>query len=328
MPNPQYQYDPTGTNPANRIDSERKTITVSNGINGFLLKPAAAPFFGDSLVIINSSGIPLIENTHYYLTHPWKRGSDQVNKKLFGSVSLIGGYPVDTYSLVYRTIGGDHVGNSEEVIEDALIASATDYLTVDWSTAPTYFPAAPHSHDLNSTFDMVELYHALMAIADSIKSNDGQIHVDDILDIQSFWMNGCMSPFLNVMDTMGLTSNQTAVAITKLIKDTTPLRKNASIPEGINNITINLGGGFMAKIGSVEIPNTVENGNIRFTKPFFTTGCMWVSGNIKKPNANSGILKDQIYFDTPAGNGVDFTIEYDTPKVTGNRHIKYFAIGR
>lgn len=326
MPAPQYPYDPLGTNPLNRIPNERRTITVSNGINGFLMKPSAAPFFGDSLVIINAAGTPLTENVDYYLTHPWAIGKNHTTKDLYGSITLLGGYPVGTYTLVYRTIGGTYVGNSDIVIEDALVASPSDYLTVDWSTAPTYFPSAPHGHDLNSTFEMIELYHALMAIANSISSNDGQIHVDDVIDMETFWMNGSLNPMLNLAETVGKLNEANTAMLLQLLTIIEPFRKNLNIPNGLKNITINLGGGLLIKLGSVEIPNTVEAGTISLAKPYFVNECFYFSGTINK--VTPGIIRDNIYFDGPTNNVVSYEIDYHAPKASGNRVIKFIAIGR
>lgn len=327
MPQPQYLYDPTGTIPANRIVGERKTVTVSNGVNGFLIKPNAAPFFGDSMSIVDSDGNPLYENVHYYLSHPWKIGSDRVGKDLYGSISLIEGYPVDTYTLIYRTIGAEYVNNSEEVIEDALIASATDYLTVDWSTAPTYFPAAPHGHELDPTFQMIEFYHALWAIAAAIRSNDGQIHIDDVIDSNIFWINGTLNPSLELVKTTAENNNAVAGLLTMLLNNQKPFTKNSNIAAGMKNITVNLGGGFMLKTGRVIIPNTQDSGTIKFPKPYFTDQCLFLSGTISRSTGN-GICRDKVYFGTPTSNDVIYEIDYQTPLVAGTRSINYITLGR
>ena len=324
---PVYPFDPTAMLIANKIINEIVPITVSNGINAFLIIPDAAPFYGKSLVLVNSFGATLVEGVDYYLTHHWQQGSDNTGFDVYGSITLIEGYPVDTYSLNYQTLGGEYVTTPLNVIQSGLIADSSLYINIDWATAPTRFPALPHNENLSGVVGVTQLYQGLYDIAAAIRSPDGGVHYNDIQDINEVYANDVVGPFITLIGSIALKDNAVAKQLMDIQAALFPLTSLTSVSKTLQHYTINLFG-FQIKFGtSILFEVGSEPSEILFPGAPFANQCIFVMANVSFRNTTTPIKLDKIYTKTPRVDGVDIRIDYDSNLITGTRLITYLAIG-
>lgn len=323
-----YPFDPTGTYSSNRITNELAIITIANGINAFLIRPDAAPFYGSSLVIINSNGIALEENVDYFLSHHWALASENIGLEVYGTVTLLNHTPSGNYRLNYQTIGGEYVLAPQNAIQSGLAASATSYVTVDWSTAPVAFPSIPHHQELDSFSGITQIYQALHKIADAVRTPTQGVHYDDLIgaDIANVVSN--VEPTITLIETVATLHNDQAKLILGLKGTIDQLNISNSIPNNLKYYTIPLFGDFKLKVGQVTFDYASPPTMLTFVKPAFTTQCLFAQASISKSTANGAVVEDKVYIGKPLKTGMRVKVVYDAlAPATGTRTIFYFAIG-
>lgn len=178
-----YVFDETGTLAANKIVNEPHVITAINGVDHFVFKPQATPFYGASLVITNPNNDILTEGVDYQLTHHWQQAADVVGQPIYGTVMLIDPNSVaGTYKLQYQTLGGDYVDTPANLILEGYFNQVA-ILGIDWSTAPVVFPPTQHTHPVSGLNGMAQIINRLDAIELAIQNGHGDIHIADIVDL-------------------------------------------------------------------------------------------------------------------------------------------------
>jgi hypothetical protein len=326
-----YPFDETGMLPGNKIINENHSVTVANGINAFVIVPDATPFFGNSLVIVDSSGNTLVEGVNYYLTHHWQQATDHIGLPVYGTITLIEGYPVGSYKINYQTIGGEYVLAPANAILSGLTASASGLLTLDWSTAPTYFPPIPHSLELSSLNGMTQIYRGLSEIADSIKSPLAGLHYDDIAAMPEVNLITTVAPILEIIQTISENSNSVGILITELMKKLNILNNDIVVDHTLDHFSIPLPYGFTLKIGKVLSYPGLEKTYIGFTKPTFKHTCLFCNCTLTFTSSGQAPSTDTLYVGKPSLNGVKVKIVYDPllppSAIPGPRLITYLAIG-
>lgn len=178
-----YIYDHTGLLPSNKITNELHTPTSSNAINPYLIIPDAAPYFGDSLTIINNAGSLLVEGVDYYKTHDWEQARLITGKAIYGTITFVGSGALNGVSLIYQTLGGDYVINRPSAITEGIVSLDTA-LTVDWDTIPTSFPVNHHTEEINSIHGMTEVLASIEDIRVALQQPLHSIMTSDIEDLQ------------------------------------------------------------------------------------------------------------------------------------------------
>lgn len=172
----QYDFDPYGTNPSNKIVSEPHTITAANGVDFNFIVPRFAPFFRRDLVVRNSStGARLRANVDYYFGFRFDQilvsGSMQpvYGAIVFNDRTLSGNVDID-----YQTLGGEFVLSESQVLEIAA-NKRIDPRTVTWGSIvdlPTEFPPIPHRINSEDMTGMSEVVASNYSIAEAIREGN------------------------------------------------------------------------------------------------------------------------------------------------------------
>ncbi|UGO54030.1 putative virion structural protein [Serratia phage vB_SmaM_Haymo] len=172
----QYDFDPYGTNPENKIVSEPHTITAVNGTDFNFVVPRFAPFFRRDIVVRNSStGARLRPNVDYYFGFRFDQilvsGSMQpvYGAIVFNDRTLSGNIEID-----YQTLGGEFVLSESQVLE-ILANKQIDPRTVTWGSIvdlPTEFPPIPHRVNAEDMVGMSEVVASNYNIADAIREGN------------------------------------------------------------------------------------------------------------------------------------------------------------
>ncbi|UQT03118.1 short tail fiber protein [Serratia phage vB_SmaS-Totoro] len=172
----QYDFDPYGTNAANKIVSEPHTITAVNGTDFNFVVPRFAPFFRRDLVIRNAStGAKLRANVDYYFGFRFDQilvsGSMQpvYGAIVFNDRTLSGNIEID-----YQTLGGEFVLSESQILE-ILANKQLDPRTATWGSIvdlPEEFPPIPHRTNAEDMVGMSEVVSSNYDIADAIREGN------------------------------------------------------------------------------------------------------------------------------------------------------------
>ena len=324
MSNPSYPFDSSGSLSTNKISNEIHSVTVSNGVNAFLLVPFAAPFYGNSFSVVNSSGNTLIENVDYYLTHHWQQASNSTGMPVYGSITFLINYPIGVYKLNYQTIGGEYVSSPANAIQSGLVSIANEYVTIDWDTTPTAFPATPHTEELSGITGMSEIYHSLFSIGQAIRAPTTGVHYDDIKDMTNTYAVTVAQPLLEVIDSTAVVNDKVGELLTTLMGVMEPLQSLDLVPSTLQNYDIPLPGGFKLKIGKIIFPRYGEPSRINFPGDPFKFQCLHTSCSIAFKDKPNLITYDKVYSGAPTISDMGITIDYETANFT----IPWLAAGQ
>ena len=180
-----YPFDPTGLLPSNIINNEPHNVSVTNGVDNYLIVPLATPFHGSTFRLISPTGDMLTLGVDYEYTHHWAQATDVIGTPVYSGVVLLDvNADPGEYKLGYSTIGGNYVDNRPNAIQSGLHALG-GISNIDWSTAPAAFPATPHSHPVSELDGMTQVYARLAAIESAITNQTNDITMADITDFGS-----------------------------------------------------------------------------------------------------------------------------------------------
>jgi hypothetical protein len=322
-----YPFDYTGLAQTNSIINEKVSITISNGINAYIIVPQAAPFFGSSLVIVNENGDTLVKDVDYFLTHPWEQANVVTAAYIYGSITLLPTYNVGIYSLNYQTIGGDYVENKANIIETGLGTSAEEYLNIDWENAPTAFPPTPHTQELTSVNGMAKIIQSLDAIGNALRETNQLPMYDDIQDMVYMDIASTYNPLLNMVEAIGINSRELANIATDLLSTIDPNREVDENLIALNHVDGALPNGLKIKSGTLYINPRQPLDRIVFSEPF-ANKCFYI--DVKCTCKNPLVLSEDVVLPgTPYKEGVRFRLNLDNRpnKLNLVRTITYFAIG-
>lgn len=187
-----YPFDSTGKLPSNKIQNELQSPTNGNGVDPYLILPDVAPFYGNSMVVVDDRGNTLTVGVDYYLAYHWKQGTDHTGLPVYGGIILIGENALRSVRLNYQTLGGEYTSVRSTIIKEGIVALNTT-LTIDWDTAPTAFPPTAHNHELDGIKGMSELLKGLENIATALGQPNPVINISDIHDLDTDFLNPLLS---------------------------------------------------------------------------------------------------------------------------------------
>lgn len=168
-----YPFDPTGTNPLNRISQEVHVVTPSTNARYFnFVVPFKGPFFSDGVTLTftnpDNSTTQLLEGVHYYFSHKFLSASKACARELYGSLTFLNSQMQGTLRISYNTIGGNWVVTPSEyavIIADLL----QNPRTITWEQVvdlPFQFPVVDHEWDLVDMVGMKDVVLKLDEIYD------------------------------------------------------------------------------------------------------------------------------------------------------------------
>lgn len=184
-----YPFDPTGSNPLNRIVNEQHVLTSLNDTKLYqTIIPSAAPFFTDNAVLSfrnpDQSIRVLVEGVDYYFTHLFISATKATAKPVAGSITFLDKDITGVLRLTYQTLGGVWTLDDNE-IATILANMIKNPRTTAWeqiTSLPFEFPVIDHEWNLADMVGASEIVEAIDGIRDAVLAgNAGGIanHVND-----------------------------------------------------------------------------------------------------------------------------------------------------
>lgn len=321
-----YQFDYSGVLPQNKIINEPCYIVSPSGGNGFLIKPIAAPYFGDSLIVTNSNGDSLQENIDFYKTHHWQQATDAVGQDVYGTITVISDLAVGTLKLTYQTIGGSYVTAPAQTIANGIISVGNQYVLIDWSTAPTAFPPTPHTQDLNSfTGGIPQIEAGLFAIANALKIKPTGVSYDDLNGVNDIYINAILSPLIDIASSINTNNDAIGGTLTDILSQLSTSSETNNDFSNVDNFTLNWGK-LKINIGYVNFPLFGEPSKVMFNSPFSKNNFI-VLPLMTFRDSKDGFLYDTLNIGSPELDGFAVSINYNQNTANKARRISYLSIG-
>lgn len=183
-----YPEDLNGTNPLNLIKNEVHSLQVPGPKDFYFIIPHAAPFFVDSLKVINvATGVAYTEGNDYLVGHRFIEAMDSIGRPIAGSIRFMRRDIVGQVKLEYRTIGGQW-GFSDQAIMRELTQKQYNPLVRSWGdidVLPASFPTLIHDQPLNTLVGSPELRASLERIADVMEATASGTTQSHLLDYQN-----------------------------------------------------------------------------------------------------------------------------------------------
>lgn len=218
-----YQFDPTGTLPANRITGEQHIITAVSGRNYHFVVPTYAPFFADGCTVsyrdIDNNIRYLVEGIDFYFCFQFIAASRSCAKPIYGGISFLNLELAGVVTLVYQTVGG--VWTLGPVAINEILSDTTRNPRVtSWeqvAQVPTLFPVVDHEWNLTDLVGMSDVVQSVDEVALAIANKPAPTPVADYALIPTKDMLG-----LGNVQNFGVATDAEAQAGTSITKYMTP----------------------------------------------------------------------------------------------------------
>lgn len=205
-----YPFDQTGLNPANRISNEAHVVSAINGVNHNYIVPENAPFFKESLVVVNSATGQILEpGVDYTFTHKFGEAEAHMARKLYGSFTFLNPNTTGTFRIAYQTLGGDFVTSFTRAIGNG-IAALAGLLTVDWTTLsglPPTFPVTSHTHPATGVDGVKQFLDIMALIKEGIIDPNQSLHLDDVTDLDKRFITPLLLGLQDIRATIATSEN-------------------------------------------------------------------------------------------------------------------------
>lgn len=170
-----WDFDPTGTNPDNKVTNEFQVISPPNSSDYYFLIPKAAPYFKDTMKVFfreeNGARREMIHGVDWLATHFFIGASRSTAKPVYGSITILNKQLAGVVELAeYQTVGGDWVIDPQKAIEIVANALGNPRITT-WEEVddrPTRFPPTDHEWYLDDLVGMKETVEVLEKVVDAI----------------------------------------------------------------------------------------------------------------------------------------------------------------
>lgn len=222
MPTP-YQFDPTGTSPANRITGEQHILTAVAGRNYHFVVPTYAPFFAESFSVsyrdIDNNVRYLVEGIDFLFCFQFVAASRSCAKPIYGGISFLNLQLAGVVTVVYQTVGGvwtlDPVKINEILSDTERNPRVTSWEQV--ADVPTLFPVVDHEWNLIDLVGMSDVVQSVDEVAQAIANRPAPTPVPDYGLIPTKDMLG-----LGNVQNFGIATDAEARAGTSITKYMTP----------------------------------------------------------------------------------------------------------
>lgn len=205
-----YPFDQTGLNPANRISNEAHVVSAINGVDHNYIVPENAPFFKESLVVVNSATGQILEpGVDYTFTHKFGEAEAHMARKLYGSFTFLNPNTTGTFRIAYQTLGGDFVTSFTRAIGNG-IAALAGLLTVDWTTLsglPPTFPVTSHTHPVTGVNGVKQFLDIMALIKEGIIDPNQSLHLDDVTDLDKRFITPLLLGLQDIRATIATSEN-------------------------------------------------------------------------------------------------------------------------
>lgn len=245
MPTP-YQFDPTGSLPANRITGEQHIITAVSNRNYHFTVPTYAPFFSDGLSIsyrdIDNNIRFLVEGIDYHLGFQFIAASRSCAKPIYGGISYLNLELAGVVTLVYQTVGGNWTIDPVQ-INEILSDTLRNPKVTSWeqvANVPTLFPVVDHEWNLQDLVGMSDVKDSIDAVTTAIANAPAPIPQEFPGLVASKYTVG-----LGNVQNFGIATDAEAQAGTSITKYMTPRAVRVAI-EFLGDILDNVQASLLA----------------------------------------------------------------------------------
>lgn len=180
-----YPEDLNGTNPANLIKNEPQTLQAPGPKDYYFIIPKAAPFFVDSLKVVNSAnGQPYVEGADYQVGHLFIEAMDSIGRPIAGSIRFMRPTIIGQVLLTYQTLGGNWGFSDADILRE-LSNRLVNPLIRSWgdiAPLPYSFPPLPHDQRIDTLIGSKQLNDSLNRIGDILEATaagTSQSHIAD-----------------------------------------------------------------------------------------------------------------------------------------------------
>lgn len=163
-----YPLDPTGRNPANRVEGELHTLAPKK-VRAVI--PRYGPYYTASLrVYDNDTGVPLQRNTQYRCVELLQDASMQYGQEICALILIVDSTVSADIRIEYQVLGG-YFTNDVTVLSTLYEAVVNDTRPVDWENVedkPLMYPPTMHRHVLSDVYGWEPIVSVLERIRSAI----------------------------------------------------------------------------------------------------------------------------------------------------------------
>lgn len=256
MPTP-YQFDPTGTLPANRITGEQHIITAASAGNYHYVVPTFSPFFSDGCSVsyrdIDNNVRILVEGIDFHFGYQFIAASRSCAKPIYGGISFLNLELAGVVTLAYQTVGGNWTLDSvaiNEILSDTL----RNPRVVSWeqiANVPTLFPVVDHEWNLQDLVGMSDVQDAIDGVATTIANKPASppLNFDGLVATK-------YTVGLGNVQNFGIATDSEAVAGTSITRYMTP----RTVRKAIESIGVTGIFGYVQNTALLPAPASVYRG--------------------------------------------------------------------
>lgn len=206
-------FDSEGILPSNRF-TETWTITAVNGVDNNYFIPDHAPFHPHSVVVFDvDTGAVLQEGTDYAFSHIFEQARDAVGHDIYSGIYLIDPSRVGNFKVSLITIGDIFVNHPNTIVQRGLEA-LVELQTITWDELvpdDMTFPPTPHTQPKEDVQSVAEIMAAILEATNAIKSGSRDIHLNDIIDLDSTFVQPLLQRLKNIADAILTKATVTSV---------------------------------------------------------------------------------------------------------------------
>lgn len=157
-------FNPLGNDPGAKIVGEDYALTPANGKNYVTIIPRSAPFFRQTVKIINvATNQELVEDRDYTVGYLYNQFSQLLYKGLFGCITFTNLSAPINIKLDYSTLGSPFVLSGAEYAQ-TVANIVNNPRSIFWEqivNPPTEYPPLPHIHPADTTVDYLQYIDAM-----------------------------------------------------------------------------------------------------------------------------------------------------------------------
>lgn len=251
-----YPFDPTGTNPSNRVTGEQHVITSASGQNYHFIVPTYAPFFSEGCTVsykaIDNTIRYLVEGIDFYFCFQFIAASRSCAKPIYGGISFLNLELAGLVTIVYQTVGGEWTLDPVK-INEILSDTVRNPRVTSWehvASVPNLFPTVDHEWNLVDLVGMSDVSDKVNDIALAIANKAQYTGIGDYI-LPTKGMLG-----LGKVQNFGIATDAEAVEGTSITKYMTPraVRKAIQFVTGDGGGT-STGLQYLTEVRNTSAPN-------------------------------------------------------------------------
>lgn len=214
-----YPLDIDGTNDFNYIKDEIHTTVYHHDSTGHFIVPKCSPYhLKDFKVYLrghqSKERVELKEKIDFEHTLAYRGASENIGSLVYGAIEIKNPNFAGVIELEYRTIGGDQILNTDEILRD-IVEGVFNPRVSHWdfvANARCLWPPKRHDHNAEDTTDYQDLVAAIHSLAENMAKGNGEVvnqlkaHLDKYDPCKFEYMFNALSDhsFIEIVNRMNL----------------------------------------------------------------------------------------------------------------------------